>query len=132
MSRSGEITRKILESALYRISAGRPRLVSKSRKLSIAAVAEEAGVSTATIHNRHPEIAEKVRERQNKSSRKLRDKKHNDLKVEKSKNKKLRAKIYELTDDLAKLLSINVRLMEENERLDAIQNSVNVTVLKGK
>lgn len=49
-----------------RIATNRVRKVKPERKLSIAAVAEEAGVSTATIHNRYPEIAEKIRQLLNK------------------------------------------------------------------
>jgi hypothetical protein len=55
----GGHTLKSLELALHRITAGRAKNIKPKRKLSIAAVAEEAGVSTATVHNRYPEIAEK-------------------------------------------------------------------------
>ena len=43
----GEQTQKALELAIHRITTGRVRKVKPERKLSIAAVAEEAGVSTA-------------------------------------------------------------------------------------
>lgn len=50
-----------LRMAIKRIQVGRPKHVSIVRKLSISAVAEEAGVSPSTIHTRYPEIAEEVR-----------------------------------------------------------------------
>ena len=52
---------KKLLDALKRIQHGRTRIVESSRKLSIASVAEEAGMSRATIHNRYPRVAEEIR-----------------------------------------------------------------------
>ena len=53
-SSKGEQTRNIIRQAITRIEKGRPKVVSKERKMSVAAVAEEAGVSRATIHNNYP------------------------------------------------------------------------------
>ena len=66
-------TNKKFELAIYRIESGRPKIVRKSRKLSIASVAEETGYSPATIHNHYPQIAEKIRELMGKDSRAQRD-----------------------------------------------------------
>ena len=56
-----ESTRHEIESAITRILQGTPRRIDRVRQLSIAAVAEEAGISNATIHNRHPDMAERIR-----------------------------------------------------------------------
>lgn len=56
-----ESTKHEIELAIARIRHGRPKRISKERPLSIAAVAEEAGVSNSTIHNRYPQLAEQIR-----------------------------------------------------------------------
>ena len=80
-------TRLKIELALYRITQGRAPLVK--RKLSISSVAEEAGISPSTIHLRYPDLAERIRGIQNKSSRDQRDKKVTELKQLKAENQKL-------------------------------------------
>jgi len=132
MSQSKEKTAKALEMALYRITKGRAKKVGKKRKLSIAAVAEEAGLSTSTIHNHHPDIAEKIRGLLNKESRVQRDEKLAELKKEKSNSRELRKEVRALNVQLAKIASINARLEAENEELKAIVNSDNVAVLRKK
>jgi AcrR family transcriptional regulator len=54
-------TRKELQLAIARIKHGRTKIVDRGRRLSIAGVAEEAGLSPATIHNRYPDIAQAIR-----------------------------------------------------------------------
>ena len=132
MSQSREKTAKALEMALYRITKGRAKIVNKKRKLSIASVAEEAGLSTSTIHNNHPDMAEKIRALMNKEARAQRDEKLADLKKEKAKNRELRKEVMSLNEQLAKIASINARLEMENAELQAIVNSDNVTVLRKK
>ena len=63
-----------LRLALARIQRGRAH--TGESKVTIAAVAREAGVSTALIHNHYPNVAEAVREAQGRSSRAQRDVKH--------------------------------------------------------
>ena len=128
MSRNAETTRKNLEMALYRLQKGRGKVV-KGGSLTIAAVAKEAGVSTATIHNRHPEIAEQVRALQGKESRRQRDQKHEELQRVREANRALREENAELKADLAKLASINETLALENRVLRAERDAENVTVL---
>ena len=60
-SSRGEQTRNIIRQAITRIEKGRPKVVIKERKMSVAAVAEEAGVSRATIHNNYPDMADRIR-----------------------------------------------------------------------
>jgi len=131
VSRSAEVTRRSLEMALYRLRNGRGKVV-KGGKLTIAAVAKEAGVSTATIHNRHPEIAEQVRAVQGKESRMQRDEKHQQLQRVREANRELRAENAELKVDLEKLASINETLALENRVLRAERDGENVMTLRQK
>lgn len=43
----GDLTRKAIKQALLCLQNNRPKIIAKERKISIAAVAEEAGVSRA-------------------------------------------------------------------------------------
>jgi transposase len=128
MSRNAETTRKNLEMALYRLQRGRGKIV-KGGRLTIAAVAKEAGVSAATIHNRHPEIAEQIRALQGKESRRQRDLKHEELQRIREANRALRAGLAELKADLEKLASINETLALENRVLRAERDGENVATL---
>lgn len=128
MSRNAETTRKNLEMALYRLQKGRGKIL-KGGRLTIAAVAKEAGVSTATIHNRHPEIAEQIRALQGKESRRQRDLKHEELQRIREANRALREENAELKADLGKLASINETLALENRVLRAERDGENVATL---
>lgn len=122
----GEQTQKSLELAIHRITTGRVRKVNPGRKLSIAAVAEEAGVSTATIHNRYPEIAEKIRQLLNKDARQQRDEKSQALKEEKSKRKELLDENRLLRQQMAELVSRNATLEVELDHFRALVESKNI------
>ncbi|MGE8482506.1 MAG: TetR family transcriptional regulator [Pseudomonas sp.] len=108
---------KDLKLALYRIQKGRAR--TGETKVTIAAVAREAGVSTALIHNHYPRIAEAIREVQGRSSRAMRDVKQQDLIEERKKSAVYRQEIEELRAKVANLASINEVLLEENRVLKA-------------
>lgn len=108
---------KHLRLAISRIERGRAR--HKDAKLTIASVAREAGVSTALIHNHHPEIAELIRDAQGRSSRAQRDAKHSELKSERGKSKLLRDERDALTHRVAVLASINEVLTIEVRDLKA-------------
>lgn len=122
----GEQTQKALELAIHRITTGRVRKVKTGRKLSIAAVAEEAGVSTSTIHNRYPEIADKIRQLLNKDARQQRDEKSQALKEEKSKRKELLDENRLLRQQMAELVSRNATLEAELDHLRALVESKNI------
>jgi AcrR family transcriptional regulator len=128
----GEHTLKSLELALHRVTAGRAKNIKPGRKLSIAAVADEAGVSTATVHNRYPEIAEKVRQLLNKEDRKLKVAKGQELQAEKAKRKGLNDENRVLRQKIAELVSRNATLEAELDQLRAIKESSNVSTLKAK
>ena len=108
---------KDLKLAIYRIQKGRAH--TKETKVTIAAVAREAGVSTALIHNHYPAVAEAIREIQGRSSRAMRDIKHQDLIAERQKSAGYRQENEELRAKLASIASINEVLLEENSALKA-------------
>jgi AcrR family transcriptional regulator len=118
---------KDLRLALFRIQKGRAR--TGESKITISAVAREAGVSTALIHNYYPDIAEAVREAQGRSSRALRDLKHQDLVAEREKAATYRKEIKNLRIQVASLASINEMLLEENRILKAKIRDPKVVVL---
>lgn len=115
---------KDLKLAIYSIQKGRSR--SGETKVTIAAVAREAGVSTALIHNHYPAIAEAIRELQGRSSRAMRDVKHQDLIAERQKSAGYRHEIEELRAKLATIASINEVLLYENQTLKAKVKERNV------
>jgi AcrR family transcriptional regulator len=121
---------KDLKLALLRIQKGRAR--TGESKVTIAAVAREAGVSTALIHNHYPRIAEAIREAQGRSSRAMRDVKQQDLIVERKKSAAYRQEIEELQTKLASLASINEVLINENRVLKAKMNDSKVVELASR
>ena len=121
---------KDLKLALFRIQKGRAR--NGESKVSIAAVAREAGISTALIHNHYPRIAEAIREAQGRSSRAMRDEKQQDLMSERKKSAAYRQEIEELLAKVANLASINEVLMDENRVLKAKMNDRKVVELPSK
>lgn len=112
-----EVRKKELQLALHRIVLGRAK--SAAEEISIAAVAREAGVSAALIHNHYPDVAEAIRNAQGRSSRNQRDVKQRDLHNEQEKTRKLRQEIRELKIKVASLASLNETLLNENSFLKA-------------
>jgi AcrR family transcriptional regulator len=129
MDTKGKQTRESIRVAIVRLEKGRPKVVEKGRKLTIAAAAEEAGVSRATIHNRYPDLAERIREYGNKAVRQQRDEKQEVLKTEKEKNRTLRGELAELRVTLARVTSENAALILRNRQVEAINSSKNVTMM---
>lgn len=105
------------------------RAHTKETKLTIAAVAREAGVSAGLIHNHHPAIAETIREAQGRSSRAQRDATHQKLKAEQEKNRELRGENETLRAESARLASINKVLQMENCDLKAQRDNSKVVYL---
>lgn len=128
----GDQTRDTIRHAILRIEKGRPKVVAKDRKMSVAAVAEEAGVSRATIHNNYTDLAERIRATVNKQARKQRDEKHGALQAEKAKNRELRADNAELRAKVEALASKNRSLTDENREMRAIAETENVRVMGSK
>lgn len=103
--KTGEARERDLRLAITRIQRGRASVAGA--KLTFAAVAREAGVSTALIHNCHPKVAELIRETQGRSSRVQREAKHQELMDERRRCGELRAEIHGLRAKMAALASIN-------------------------
>jgi len=125
-------THKRIRLPIVRLEKGQPKVVEKGRKVSVAAVAEEAGVSRALIHKDYPDMLERIRGNSNKAIQRQRDEKHEKLKEERFKNRQLREKIVDLTEQRNELASKNATLELENRRLSAILESKNVRVFRGK
>ena len=110
-------TKKKIRLAIIAIEKGRPKVVTINRKMSVAAVAEEAGVSRALIHRDFPDLLERIRGGANKAIAKQRNDIREQLKREKAHHKECRLKIKELSDMLANMQSINATLTQENKDL---------------
>lgn len=121
-----------IRMAIVRIENGKPKVVSLDRKMSVTAVAEEAGVSDSLIHKDYTDLLERIKKNQDKGYRSERDKKHDALKAEREKNRLLRQENKELTLERDNLVSINASLEEEVETLRSVKNSNNVVELKGR
>ncbi|MDR6453468.1 TetR family transcriptional regulator [Variovorax paradoxus] len=119
-----------LRLAIVRIERGRSR--ANAVKLSVSAVAREAGVTPALIHNHYPSIAEAIRVKLGASSRQQRDAKQSELKQILEKNRALRQELSETEGRLAKLASINEMLLLENKTLKAMADSSKVVNLNSK
>ena len=108
---------KEFELAIFRIERGRAR--TKATKLSVSAVAREAGVTPALIHNHYPAVAEAIRTKLAKSSRQQRDEKQSELNEALERNRELRQQVSDAEERIAKLASINEVLLLENKTLKA-------------
>jgi hypothetical protein len=97
-------------------------LVAGNEKLSIASVARAAGVTPGLIHNTYPAVAEKIRNLMGKSVRAQRDSKHLALMREKEKNRALRAENDQILKELARIASVNQRLLFEMAELKGISS----------
>lgn len=97
-------------------------LIAGDEKLSITSVARAAGVTPGLIHNTYPSIAERIRNIVGKSVRAQRDSKHQALMSEKEKNRVLHAENDQLLAEVARLASVNQRLIFEMIQLKAVAN----------
>lgn len=118
--------REEIRLAILRIEKGRTKIVQKGRKLSIIAVAEEAGISAAAIHNHYPDMADLIRRKLGVDMREQRNSIAKKLKDFRTINKEQRDEIAELKKEIALLASHNATLMLKNSELNAIVQSDNV------
>lgn len=114
--RSREKTREELQLAMLRVK-------NKGLKLSISAVAAEAGVSAGLIHNTYPDIAEEIRALVGRKIRQQRDDMAKELADAKKRLCELRDDLASAEADLAKMASINETLRTELVTLRAIATS---------
>lgn len=112
---SSEKREKALRLALHRIERGRSHTGAKA--VSISAVAREAGVTPALIHNHYPAVAEAIRAAQGKATRVERDKKHDQLKKLRARIRDLDRELEEVREQRRRLVSINENLLQELEVL---------------
>ena len=55
-----------IRMAIVRMEKGKPKVVSAERKISVLAVAEEAGVSDSLIHKDHPDLVRRINKNKDK------------------------------------------------------------------
>ncbi|AWV05615.1 TetR family transcriptional regulator (plasmid) [Burkholderia sp. JP2-270] len=108
-------TRDELQRAMLRVK-------NKGLKLSISAVATEAGVSAGLVHNTYPDIAEEIRTQVGRGARQQRDAKAAEVKKVREQLKILRAERDAALADVARLASINETLRQEVETLQAVSS----------
>lgn len=126
--KTAEVRERELRLALSRIQRGRSR--TKAKRLSIAAVAREAGVTAALIHNHYPGLAAAIREAMGRGERASRKAKNQELKALRARAQELNDEVKALRTDVARLASINEVLMAENTSLKAkVGASGTVTLL---
>lgn len=94
------------------------KFVESNEKISITSVARAAGVTPSLIHNTYPAVAEKIRTLMGKSVRAQRGSKHQALIIEKEKNRVLRVENNQLLEELARIASVNQRLLFELAELN--------------
>lgn len=121
-TRNRDKTREALQYAILRVR-------NSGRRISISAVAAEAGVSPGLVHNTYPDVAEEIRAMMGRSTRQQRDAKGAELTAAKSRMRELRNELAAVQADVAKLASINETLRQELAILRAATGS-NVTVLR--
>ena len=85
-------THNKIRMTIVRMEKGKPKVVSSDRKISIKAVAEEAGVSDSLIHKDHSDLVRRIYKNNDKDYRSERDKKHQELvKLDKMLKKRFRS-----------------------------------------
>lgn len=95
------------------------RVEKKGVKLSISAVAHEAGVSASLVHNTYPEIAERIRAQIGRATRQQRDAKATETAAARVQLRALHAELNAALADVARLASINETLRQEVAALKA-------------
>lgn len=102
-----------------------------SPTLTISAVAREANVSPALIHNSYPTVAALIREKQGLSgqTRVGVEKHREEIRRVRVRMKTLREEVRSVRAKIAKIASINELLLIENARLTALVNSDDVLPL---
>jgi AcrR family transcriptional regulator len=126
MSAPADQRRNSLLQALQRVKSG----LKAGESLSILKVAEEAGVSGSLIHNRYPDIAERIRGEMGKSSRVQRDQTRAALTKARQTIADLRKGLRAATADVRRLASINLSVTMERDELRAVAAATNITPIK--
>ena len=111
--RSRDRTKEELQFAMLRVK-------NKGKKLTISAVASEAGVTPGLIHNTYPDIAEAVRAQVGKATRQQRDEKIAELSTARKRIKELRTELDAALTDIQRLASTNETLRQEVAKLHSV------------
>lgn len=127
--RNREKTHTRIRQAIVRIENGRPKNISPLRKMSVAAVAAEADVSTTLIHNQYPDLKVRIQGNKNKTIQSKRDDIRQKYQIEKDKNRENREQIKELKKANANLASKLATCLVELELAHAVIENENVTVI---
>lgn len=94
--------------------------------MTISGVAKEAGISNSTIHNRYPDLAERIRVLagvvKEKDVKTQLTKRVGIIKEEKAKRARVREELEEVKELLRKVNSVNAALQFENTSLKAQLN----------
>lgn len=125
-------THNLIRMAIVRMENGKPKVVSTDRKISVKAVAEEAGVSDSLIHKDYPDLIQRIKKTQGKNDRKAKNAKNVELKLERGKNRHLRDRIKDLENEIKDLASINASLELELSTYRAIAKNDNVSKFSEK
>ncbi|TAK85768.1 MAG: TetR family transcriptional regulator [Aquabacterium sp.] len=105
------------------------KIVATGKTVSISAVAREAGVTPALIHNKYQDVAEAIRRHSGHSLRDQRNAAREQLASSQHKNKLLREEIRQLDSEVRKLASINEMLRRKLAEAQAIAAAENVIQL---
>lgn len=111
--RSRDRTKEELQFAMSRVK-------NKGKKLTISAVASEAGVTPGLIHNTYPDIAEEIRAKVGKAIRQQRDEKIAELSTARKRINELRAELDAALIDIQRLASTNETLRQEVAKLRSV------------
>lgn len=111
--------RRDRKSTLENLERALRRVQEQGKKLSILAVAKEAGVSGGLIHNTYPDFAAKVRSQMGRGIRQQLDAKFAELDDLKATLKTIRAERDAALADVKTLASINETLRQEVTTLRA-------------
>ncbi|WP_066334685.1 hypothetical protein [Azohydromonas lata] len=95
------------------------RVKNKGLKMSITAVAIEAGVAPSLIHNTYPDIAEQIRGLVGRTARRQRDEMRTDLATVRQRLRDVTAEREQLKRELAVLASMNLTLSDQVAELRA-------------
>ncbi|MEO6353031.1 MAG: TetR family transcriptional regulator [Burkholderiaceae bacterium] len=105
-------------------------LQAENAKVTISAVAKAANITPALIHNTYPDLAEQIRGINGKATRAQRDVKHVSLVKEREANRALRTENANLKEDVAKLASVNQKLLAEIVVLKGMASGKVVALLR--
>jgi AcrR family transcriptional regulator len=99
------------------------RLQRRGDKVSIRAVAVEAGVDASLIHHTYPDFAEEIRALVGRTTRQRQEEMRDELKAERTRRLALQQEVNALRADLQKLASANLTLHVVLQRLQDAASS---------